>query len=100
VTGGYTLLSEKRRVARKHHLCIWCGQAIAVGQHYLDERSIYDGQMQHHRWHPECCEAAHAGWANGEDAEFTPHENDRPPSAGDVEVDSWDSAVLLQGRLL
>jgi hypothetical protein len=51
---SYTLLSEIERTARKRHRCIWCWQAIEPGQRYADERSVNDGEMQHHRWHPEC----------------------------------------------
>lgn len=51
---NYTLLSEVERTARKTHRCIWCWQLITVGSRYMDERSVYDGDMQHHKWHPEC----------------------------------------------
>lgn len=51
---SYTLLSETVRTARKHHRCIWCWQAINAGERYLDERSVNDGEMQRHKWHPEC----------------------------------------------
>lgn len=54
---GYTLLSEVTRTARKAHRCIWCWQGIKAGEQYIDERSVNDGDIQHHRWHPECLEA-------------------------------------------
>lgn len=55
---SYTLLSEATRTARKEHKCIWCYGAILRGEKYLDERSVYDYEFQHHHWHPECREAA------------------------------------------
>ena len=51
---SYTLLSEVERTARKAHRCIWCWQRIDAGERYVDERSVNDGDMQHHHWHPEC----------------------------------------------
>lgn len=33
---SYTLLSERTRVARKPHRCIWCWQAIKVGESYVE----------------------------------------------------------------
>lgn len=57
---SYTLLSEVTRTARKAHRCIWCWQFIKPGDKYIDERSVHDGGIQHHRWHPECLEAMRA----------------------------------------
>ena len=54
---GYTILSETQRTARKRHRCVWCWQFIEPGERYSDERSVCDGNMQHHKWHPECREA-------------------------------------------
>ena len=78
MSDGYVLFSMVDRLARKAHRCIWCGQAIEAGSTYKDERSVGDGRIQRHRWHPECL--ADQGrlcreW--GED-EFTPWENERP----------------------
>ena len=76
---SYTLLSEATRTARKQHRCIWCGQDIAAAEQYVDERSVYDGDIQHHRWHPECLDAMRdeaREW--GGSFEFSPHDNDRP----------------------
>jgi hypothetical protein len=78
---GYTLLAESFQVARKRHRCIWCGESILPGETYRRERSVYDGEMQNFAWHPECSEAACAEWMEGADAEFCPHENERPALA-------------------
>jgi len=51
---SYTLLSETQRTARKRHRCIWCWQFIEPGSSYVDERSVADGDIQAHKWHPEC----------------------------------------------
>lgn len=74
---SYTLFSTKTRTAIKRHRCIWCGQTIEAGASYKDERSVYDGSIQRHRWHPECLVVAQEGFGKGED-EFTPYENERP----------------------
>ena len=75
---GYTLLCETTRTARKPHRCIWCWTRIEVGTQYIDERSVNDGDMQHHKWHPEC-NAAMIEEANEEGGpiEWTPG-RDRP----------------------
>lgn len=75
----YHLFSITTRCARKQHRCIWCGQAISPGDAYQDERSVYDGDMQRLHWHPECRQDASDGWASGDDNEFIPHSNERPP---------------------
>lgn len=75
---SYTLLSETTRTARKKHRCIWCGEAIEAGEAYVDERSIFDGGFQHHRWHPECLDDAREGWRAGDDEEFMAYSHERP----------------------
>lgn len=79
----YHLFSMTDRKAVKQHQCVWCGEIIAKGDAYLDERSVYDGSIQRNRWHPECLEAARQGWRDGDDAEFCPGEHERP---GRIEV--------------
>jgi hypothetical protein len=76
----YTLLAEATRTARKRHRCIWCGQHIEPGETYRDERSVYDGELQHHRWHPECDEqfSVELAYEGGGDLEFSPYDNERP----------------------
>lgn len=54
---SFTLLDRKERKAAKVHRCIWCWQHIEAGERYMDERSVYDGELQVHKWHPECLEA-------------------------------------------
>lgn len=74
---SYHLFSTTERMAAKKHRCIWCGEAINQGERYFDERSVYDGEIQRHRWHAECLQEAQDGWANGDDAEFIPHSQER-----------------------
>lgn len=74
---NYTLIRESFPVARKPHLCIWCGETIPVGTKHRHEISKFD-QMQDHRWHLECDEAAAEYFNSGEGPEFSPYENDRP----------------------
>lgn len=75
---SYTLFSMTDRKAAKPHRCVWCGEAINKGEAYLDERSVFDGNIQRNRWHPECHAAAVQGWNDGDDAEFCPGEQERP----------------------
>ncbi len=88
---SYKLISMVEHKARKSHQCIWCAEAIAAGTRYLRERSIFDGEPQNHKWHPECKDAANAGWEAGDEEEFYPGENERPPTAADLEVASWSA---------
>lgn len=77
---SYTLFEIPQRTARRReHRCIWCGGKIAIGTNYLDERSVYDGQIQRQRWHVEChTYAQDTYFSEGED-EFTPFDNEPPP---------------------
>lgn len=74
----YRQFSNDKRKARKPHRCIWCGEAIHVGAVYLDERSVYDGNIQRHRWHPECQEYANREVFGMGETEFDPYDNHRP----------------------
>lgn len=71
---SYTLLSRNTRTAQKQHRCIWCGEDILPGESYVDERSVFDGDFQKHRWHPECEDDFQAG----HDDTFTPYSAERP----------------------
>lgn len=74
---SYNLLSLTDPVARKDHKCIWCGQKIAKGEAYMNERSVFDREMQNLHWHPECWKDSRAN--NDEpEWEFTPYSYDRP----------------------
>lgn len=95
---SYTLIRETSHIARKPHRCIWCGLRILAGERYIYEFSTYDGDTQRHKWHPECRAASREYFAEGE-SEFSPHENERPPSAATLEYESWVVADLRQHRL-
>lgn len=73
---SYTLLRSTWPAARKAYRCIWCGQAIPVGEVHRHEVSRYDGHFQDHRWRrhhtPRATEALLY------DEEFTPYGNERP----------------------
>ena len=62
----YQLIKLCERTARKPHKCIWCDDAIQQGERYSDEASTYEGDFQHHRWHPECLEASREHFKNEE----------------------------------
>ncbi|QIG70773.1 hypothetical protein EVB91_222 [Rhizobium phage RHph_I1_18] len=77
----YALFSADWRSARKKHQCIWCWNSIVRNEVYVDERSVYDHNIQRHRWHWDC-------WFDGKrwfdersrygDCEFTPGEYASP----------------------
>ena len=73
---SFTLFEKPVRKARIQHRCIWCGQPILIGERYLDERSVYDGYIQRHRWHPECDAGSTEYFREGEET-FDAHENER-----------------------
>lgn len=75
---SYTLFSLIDRRAAKNHRCIWCGEEIERGERYRDERSVYDGNIQRHRWHPECQVDSENYFRESGEEEFDPYENERP----------------------
>jgi len=77
---SFTMFSNDARTARKPHVCIWCGELIAPGFTYFDERSVYDGTVQRHRWHPECQAASREYSRESGEDEFDPYDNNRPPA--------------------
>jgi len=80
---SYTLFLSDQRTAKKAHTCIWCGQKILVAEKYTDERSVYDGNIQRHRWHPECHADSVKYFRESGEEEFTPHDNERPSLEND-----------------
>lgn len=95
---GYTLIHETTQKAAKRYVCIWCGESILPGNTYVREFSVYDGDTQKHKWHPEC-RGASEEYFREVDNEFCPHENERPVSPATLEYESWDCALLAQARL-
>lgn len=75
---SYTLLSQTTPKARKEHRCIWCGETILKGKQYTAERSVFDGEMQNHHWHPECLEDCRLENSDECEYEFLPYEHVRP----------------------
>ena len=92
---SYTLISERSQRASKRYQCIWCGESILPGQLYVREFSTFEGDVQKHKWHPECRSASEL-YFREVDNEFSPHENDRPPCPGTLEFESWDCALVTQ----
>ena len=89
---SYTLLREDTRTARKPHRCIWCWQRIEPGASYIREASVNDGELQDHKWHPECRAAMlEEAKAEGGEIEWTPGQ-ERPsfvPQDATIEVKQW-----------
>jgi len=75
---NYTHLGSDKRVARKTHTCIWCGQSIVKGEQYISEAGIYDGGFQNSKFHQECKTACSEDLKTNHEDEFTPWENERP----------------------
>jgi hypothetical protein len=74
----YRLLSETQPKARKAYRCVWCGYRIPEGERHVHERSIFDGEFQNHRWHPECLDAMREqAREEGGEVEFGYHDNPR-----------------------
>jgi hypothetical protein len=71
---SYDLISETKPRARKAYSCIWCGEAIAVGEVHSHEVSKYEGTFQNHRWHPECWDASQEHGRINMGFDFEPHE--------------------------
>ena len=72
----YSLLSETWPIAKKRHRCIWCGEPILTGDKYLREKSVFDGHMQNHAWHPECDEDSKDYFRH--ENEFSAYSAERP----------------------
>ena len=51
-------ISDEWRVARKPHVCIWCGQTIVIGERYRHWRGKWEGECLTNDWHKECDDAA------------------------------------------
>ena len=95
---SYTFISLRSTRAAKRHRCIWCGERIERGEQYLRVIGKFEGDLLSDPYHLECREAAQADFDDGED-EFCPYDNERPPTPGQIEYDSWDCALLAQGRI-
>lgn len=68
---------EKIIIARKEHLCTWCGQSIAKGEKHFMWKSVEDSWFTN-RMHGECYEAQHTESLVFHDNTYTPFENERP----------------------
>jgi len=77
---SWEVISSELRKARKPHKCIWCGQAIEPGIQYRYERVRGPDGMDFNPWHLECDEAHREGCRRDGDDEFSPYDNERPPS--------------------
>jgi hypothetical protein len=51
-------ISDEWRKARKPHRCIWCGEAIVIGETYRHWRGKWEGEVMSNDWHKECDAAA------------------------------------------
>ena len=89
----YALIRSATRAARKNHRCIWCGESIPVGLSHRYEVSKFDGDLQIHRWHSECSEAAQDYFNSGVGPDFSCYENERPAQGAAVKLGSSGGGV-------
>ena len=71
-------LSLRDLQARKQHGCIWCPEPIAVGERYKRQASVYCGDFQSNKYHPECWDAMvqeQTEWPD--EPEFEAHSHER-----------------------
>lgn len=77
---SYTALKRTTPIAKKKHLCSWCGQTIQPGEQYRCHNGVYDGDFQTTKFHFECDAAFEKECKEwGYDYEFMPYDNPRPP---------------------
>ena len=53
----FELISERRPVAIKPHVCCECESQITIGQRYVNQRCKIDGDFQVNKAHIECLDA-------------------------------------------
>ena len=76
---SYDLLKSIERTARrKAHKCIWCGEAINIGDRYVYQAGVFEGDFQCDEWHPECNRASQDYFRESHEEEFDPYSNERP----------------------
>lgn len=64
-----TILRNSSPVARKRHICEWCGQAIEPGTRYDAEARIWEGDFYYLKAHQGCNKLAYLLWAEGDYAD-------------------------------
>lgn len=70
---SFDLLSQSYPIARKEHICEWCGEKIEKGEKYYRYVGFYDGNFQNTPLHLECAEAMDKHLKEDMDDEYTPY---------------------------
>ncbi len=65
------------QVARKKHVCTWCGQMIQPGDSYV-RWCTFDSASFTSKMHPECVDACDAECKEMCENEYLPYDNPRP----------------------
>ena len=52
--GVSQVLQESKRKARKEHKCSECGRKIRIGERYLYETTLFDGEIEYHKTCAHC----------------------------------------------
>ena len=50
------VIDEKICIAKKEHVCDFCGLKINIGEQYEDQFNVYDGKAYHWKTHLSCKE--------------------------------------------
>ena len=56
VYGDCVVLHERHQVARKPHKCHECNRVINIGERYMVERTVYEGEASTHKTCYDCKE--------------------------------------------
>jgi hypothetical protein len=67
------ILRETKPVSKIPRACIWCREIIAAGEKHVHEVSIFDKELQDHRWHFECFRAMQNDYVEHHEEEFPAH---------------------------
>ncbi len=84
-----TVLKNKTMVARKRHMCEWCGKHIEPGESYDYEAQIFDGDFVTLKAHTSCNRLIHALWNAGD---YNDDEGIAPYEFKDIVREEWREA--------
>ena len=70
---SYHELRSSNVLARKEHLCSWCGEKIEKGLVYRSRAGVFDREFQANREHAECAKAMESYDWNENDYGYMPH---------------------------
>lgn len=69
---GFECFQSCDRIAKKQHICIWCGEKIEIGAEYHYVVGKFQGDFQDNNFHPECNKAAQSCFSEDPEEGFEP----------------------------